>query len=77
MRAPHLPFSLNLVFSDFYLFDKVERVVMGRMFGDGNEIFQCVVDALNGTSRSELEAIFEEWLVGFNACIQQGGDDGE
>jgi hypothetical protein len=50
---------------------------MGRKFNDENELFQCVMVVLSGISCDELEAVFEEWPVRFDTCIQQGGDYAE
>jgi hypothetical protein len=74
VRVSHPHFSQNIAPSDFYLFDKVETVLMERTFNDENELLHCVMDMLNDISRGELETVFEEWLVPFDACLKQGGD---
>jgi hypothetical protein len=76
-RAFHPPFSPNLAFSDYDLFDKVEPARMGRIFNDENELVHCVMDVLNGITGGELEAVFEKCLVPFDACMEQDGDSAE
>jgi hypothetical protein len=48
LPALNPPFLPNLTPSDFYLFDKVEAVLMGRTFNDETELFQYAMDLLNG-----------------------------
>jgi hypothetical protein len=69
---PHPSFSPNLASSDFYLFAKVETAVIWRKFNDEYGLFRCVIDLLHGISHRELELVCEEWLVWFDAWIQQG-----
>jgi hypothetical protein len=32
------------------------------------------MEVLNGISREELEAVFEEWLLRLDRCLQQNGE---
>jgi hypothetical protein len=73
-RAPHPAFLLDLALSDFYLFGKLKMVLMGAPFADGDELLQGVMKVLNGISREELEAVFPEWLLRLDRCIQQNGE---
>jgi hypothetical protein len=36
-----------------------------------------VTAVLNGITRDELEAVFEEWVARLDACLKGGGDDVE
>jgi hypothetical protein len=57
--APHPAFSPDLASSDFYLFGKlkcVDRCIICR-----RRAFDSVMEVLNGISREEPEAIYEEW----------------
>jgi hypothetical protein len=47
--------------------------LIGAAFAD-DELLQSVMEVLNGISREELEAIFEEWLRRLDRCIQQNGE---
>jgi hypothetical protein len=73
MRAPHPAFSLDLAPSDFYRFGKLKMAVIGAAFAD-DERMQGIMEVFNGSSREELEAIFEEWLIRFDRCPQQNGE---
>jgi hypothetical protein len=44
--------------SDFYLFRKLKTTLMGAAFAD-DELLHDVIEALNGISREELEAVCE------------------
>jgi hypothetical protein len=70
MRAPHPALSPDLAPWGFYLFGKLKMVLMGAAFVDDNEFLQGVMEVLNGISREEL-AVFEEWLLRLDSCIQQ------
>jgi hypothetical protein len=41
----------------------------GTVFVNDDELLQGVIDVLNGISREELEAVFEEWLLRLDRCI--------
>jgi hypothetical protein len=53
---------------DFYRFGKLKIALMGAAFADDNELLQDVMEVLNGISREELEAVFEEWLLRLDRC---------
>jgi hypothetical protein len=69
--APHLAFSPDLAPSDFYLFAKLKIGLMGAAFSRDDGLLQGVMEVLNGISREELEAAFEEWLRRLERSIQQ------
>jgi histone-lysine N-methyltransferase SETMAR len=73
-RAPHPPFSPDLAPSDFYLFGKLKGALMGAEFADEQSLFDGVLRVLASISRDELEAVFAEWLMRLDKCIQIGGD---
>jgi hypothetical protein len=72
-RATHPASSPDLALSDFYLFDKPKRVLMGAAFPD-DELLQGLMEVLSGISREDLEVVFEEWILGLNRCIRQNGE---
>jgi hypothetical protein len=51
--------------------------LMDAAFADEDEFLQGVMEVFNGISREELEAVFEEWLLRLDRCIQQNGEYGE
>jgi hypothetical protein len=48
--------------------------LMGATFEDEGQLFQGVVDILHRIPRDEPEAVFDEWLLRLDACIQRTGD---
>jgi histone-lysine N-methyltransferase SETMAR len=76
-RARHPPFSPDLARSDFYLFGKVKTALQGAIFADENELLAGSTDVLTGIPREEIEAVFDEWLLRLDVCIQRQGDDVE
>jgi hypothetical protein len=49
-------------------------MLMSAAFSEDNELLQGAMKVLNGTSREELEAVFEEWLLRLDRSIQQNGE---
>jgi hypothetical protein len=72
--VPHPAFLPDLAPSDSYLFGKLKMALMGGAFADDDELLQGVTEELNGISREELEAVFEEWLRRLDRCIQQNAE---
>jgi hypothetical protein len=75
--VPYPAFPLDLAPSDFYLFGRLRMALMGAAFVDDDRLSHDVMSVLNGISREKLEAVFEEWLLRFDRCIQQNGEYGE
>jgi hypothetical protein len=73
-RVPHPAFSPDLARLDFYLFGKLQMALMGAAFVDDDELLQGVMEVLNGSSQEDLEAVFEQWLLRLDRCIQQNGE---
>jgi hypothetical protein len=48
--------------------------LMGAALVDDDELLQGVIEVLNGSSQEEPEAVFEEWLLRLDRCIQQNGE---
>jgi hypothetical protein len=74
MGAPHPAFSAGVVPLDFILFGTLKTVLIGAAFADNDELLQGVMEVLNGISREDLEAVFEEWLLRLDRRIQQNGE---
>jgi histone-lysine N-methyltransferase SETMAR len=73
-RVLHPAFSPDLAPSDFYVFGKLKMALMGAAFADDDELLQGMSEVLDGISREEHEAVFEEWLLRVDRCIQQNGE---
>jgi hypothetical protein len=52
----------------------VKTALMGATFEDENQLFQDVMDMLHWIPGDKLEAVFDEWLVRLDTCIQRVGD---
>jgi hypothetical protein len=75
--APHPAVSPEWAPSDFYLFGKLKVALLVAAFADDEECLQGVMEVLNGISREEFEAVYEESPLRFDRCIQQNGEYGE
>jgi hypothetical protein len=74
VRTADLPFSREMAHPHFYLFGKVKTALIGATFEDEDQLFQGVMDLPHRISRDELEAVFDEWLVRLDACLQRTAD---
>jgi hypothetical protein len=48
--------------------------LMGVAFANDDELLHGVMEVLNGISREDLEAIFEECFLRLDRCIQENGE---
>jgi hypothetical protein len=48
--------------------------VKGCIFEDENERFVGIMTELNKVSREKLEAVFEEWMLRLDRCINTKGE---
>jgi histone-lysine N-methyltransferase SETMAR len=55
-RGPHPAFSPDLAPSDFHLFGKLEKALMGASFAHDDELLQGVMEVLDGILREGFEA---------------------
>jgi hypothetical protein len=53
---------------------KVKTVLIGTAFNNQHQVFQVVMDVLNGIQRDELETVFQEWFGRSEAWIWPDGD---
>lgn len=72
--CPHPAFSPDLAPSDFYLFGKVKHLLQGKEFESEEELFEAIIEILNGISKEELLSVIDEWERRLNACISNGGN---
>jgi hypothetical protein len=62
-RALQLPFSRDLVPSEFYLFGKLKTTLMESVFENEQELLDGVIRVFDMIARDELESVFEEWVA--------------
>jgi hypothetical protein len=72
-RAPYPKFSLDLAPFDFCLFGKLKNVMKGCAFGNANELSLGIMSEVNKINREKLEAVFDEWLLRLDRCINMNG----
>jgi histone-lysine N-methyltransferase SETMAR len=71
--APHLPYSPDLVPSDFYLFEYVKRCLTGLSSKNADQLLapgECVFE---GIEKVTLQAVFLEWMDRLRKCIAING----
>jgi histone-lysine N-methyltransferase SETMAR len=73
-RLPHPPYSPDLAPSDFSLFGYLKGVLKGQMFDDEQALFTAIIDILQSIDRETLQAVYDEWLVRLQRCIESGGE---
>jgi histone-lysine N-methyltransferase SETMAR len=61
-RAPHPPYSPDLVPSNFYFFGYIKQLLSGCEFGDRDSLLQGVKVILGGIEKVILEGVFLHWV---------------
>jgi transposase len=61
-KLPHPPYSPDISPSDFYLFGKVKRALVGQEIPDEVSLLHAVAEILNGISTDELQRVFRSWI---------------
>jgi hypothetical protein len=61
-RAPHLPYSLDLALSDFYLFGHVKQLLRGYEFADREAPLHAIADILRDIEKVIFENVFLSWM---------------
>jgi histone-lysine N-methyltransferase SETMAR len=73
-RLPHPPYSPDISPSDFYLFGKVKRELIGREIPEDRDLLEAVIEILNGISTDELQRVFRSWIERVEKVIAAEGD---
>jgi hypothetical protein len=73
-RARHLPHSPNLALSDFWLFGYLKEVLQGSSFHEPDELLFALQEILREVDHSTLDAVFQEWMIRLQKCIDGNGD---
>jgi histone-lysine N-methyltransferase SETMAR len=73
-RAPHPPYSPDLVPSDFFLFGYMKRKLIGYRAESESELLVRIRVILAEIPRPVLNAVFLEWMNRLQKCIDINGD---
>jgi hypothetical protein len=73
-RAPHPPYSPDLVPSNFYLFGYIKQLLSGCEFADRDSHLQGVRDNLDGIEKVILEGVFLNWVERLHQCSEMDGE---
>jgi histone-lysine N-methyltransferase SETMAR len=73
-RAPHPPYSPDLVPSDFFLFGDVKRQLSGYSFNHADDLSTAVQEILDSFDKPSLVGVFEEWVRRLEQCIETKGE---
>jgi hypothetical protein len=71
---PRASYSTDICPSDFYLFEKGKRALIGREIPDEIALREAVTDILNGIPGAELQGIFRNQTDGVERVIDAIGD---
>jgi histone-lysine N-methyltransferase SETMAR len=72
-RAPHPPYSPDLVPSNFYLFWYAKHQLQGQKFTDGAELLSAISELLNQSPTDTLADVFDDWMRRLQRCIDISG----
>jgi hypothetical protein len=73
-QAPHSSDSPDLTLSDFWIFEYLKGVLQGSSFDESDELLSPIHKILRGVDRETLDAVFQEWMIRLQKCID-GIDD--
>jgi hypothetical protein len=68
-------YSLDLAPSDFRVLGHIKTSLAGRVFNDGYELFEGVVEFLNEIQASELQFVFHCWTERITQVFANNGAD--
>jgi hypothetical protein len=68
-RALHAPDSSDLAPFKFWLFGYLKGVLQGSSFDKADELLLAIQEMLSGFDRESLDAIFQEWMILVQKCI--------
>jgi hypothetical protein len=63
--------------SDFWLFEYLKRVLQGSSFDEpdeSDELLSAIPEILSGVDRETLNAVFQEWMIRLQKCIDGNGE---
>jgi hypothetical protein len=71
---PHSPYSLNLAFSDFYLFPTVKEKLERIQLADEDQFFECLQEVLRGIDLEKSNTVFKAWVGRVQEVRENNGD---
>jgi hypothetical protein len=74
LRMPHSPYSLDLVFNDFYLFPTVKERPERIRLANEDQFFECLQGVLRGLDQQELNTAFQTWVGRVQEVCEGNGD---
>jgi hypothetical protein len=69
VSAPHPPYSPDLAPSNCSLFGEVKHLVKGKKFASVDEFLR----EISHIGRDELDAVFANWEMGLQKCVNMQG----
>jgi histone-lysine N-methyltransferase SETMAR len=61
-KLDHPPYSPDIASSDFSLFVKVKKDLIGRSIQDEEDIFHEAMENVNAISTTESQKVFRNWM---------------
>jgi hypothetical protein len=74
ISMPHPPYSLDLAFSDFYLFPIVKEKVERIQLADEEQFLECLQEILMGIDLEEMNMVFQAWVGRVQEVSECNGD---
>ena len=73
-RLEHLQYSPDLAPSDLFLFGYLKKLLEGHEFTDAQQLFDKVVEILNGIPKLVYKSVYDEWINRLMVCIETKGN---
>jgi hypothetical protein len=70
----HLPYSPDIVRSDFCLFCYAKNSLVGWTLDETEQLLEAITEFLNEVQPSKLEAIFSHWVERVRWVLENNGD---
>jgi hypothetical protein len=71
---PHLPYSLDLAYSYFYLFPTVKEKLELIQLADKDQFIECLQEVLKGLDQQKLNLVFQTWMYRIQKASEGNGD---
>jgi histone-lysine N-methyltransferase SETMAR len=73
-RAFHPPYSPDMASSDFRLSGFLKAGFQGSSFNESDELLSGIQQTVRGADRETLDAVFQEWMITLQNCIDGNGE---
>ena len=74
-RLEHPQYSPDLAPSDFFLFGYLKKLLEGQEFTDAQQLFDKVVENLNGIPKSVYKSAYDKCMNRLMVCIETKGNN--